>query len=84
VGRYVKQNAPRPLEPDQVLTVEPGIYVAPDDEEAPPEFRGIGIRIEDDVRVTSETPEVLTAGAPKAPVDLERECSRRLALPSFA
>ena len=39
-----------------VLTVEPGIYIAPDDEEAPAEFRGIGIRIEDDVLVTADGP----------------------------
>jgi Xaa-Pro aminopeptidase len=83
VGRYVKQSSPRPLEADYVLTVEPGIYVAADDAEAPALFRGIGIRIEDDVRVTSDAPEVLTAGAPKAPADLERECSRRLPLPTF-
>jgi Xaa-Pro aminopeptidase len=83
VGRYVRQSTPRPLEPSHVLTVEPGIYVPADDEEAPAQFRGIGIRIEDDILVTAGAPEVLTAAAPKAVRDLERECSRRLPLPAF-
>jgi Xaa-Pro aminopeptidase len=83
VGRYLNPDGPRPLEEDYVLTVEPGIYVAADEQEAPPEFRGIGIRIEDDVRVTSGAPDVLTAGAPKSVRDVERECSRRLPLPGF-
>jgi Xaa-Pro aminopeptidase len=82
-GRYVRASAPRPLEPGFVLTVEPGLYVATDDAEAPPEYRGIGIRIEDDVLVTEGGPEVLTAAAPKTVADLERECSRRLPLPVF-
>jgi Xaa-Pro aminopeptidase len=83
VGRYTRQSASRPLEPDFILTVEPGIYVAADDDEAPAQFRGIGIRIEDDILVTGGAPEVLTAAAPKAVRDLERECSRRAPLPSF-
>ena len=48
-----------------VLTAEPGIYIAPDDEEAPEQFRGIGIRIEDDVLVTAAGNEVMTAAVPK-------------------
>jgi Xaa-Pro aminopeptidase len=82
VGRYTRESAPRALEPGFVLTVEPGLYVAVDDAEAPAQFRGIGIRIEDDVLVTAGAPEVLTAGAPKSVRDLERECSRRAPLPS--
>ena len=66
-----------------MLTVEPGLYVAADDDEAPAQFRGIGIRIEDDVLVTPGAPDVLTAAAPKAVRDLERECSRRRPLPAF-
>ena len=54
-----------------VLTVEPGIYIAPDDEDAPESFRGIGIRIEDDVLVTPEGHEVITHATPKKVADLE-------------
>ena len=48
-----------------VLTIEPGLYVAPDDDTVEPRWRGIGIRIEDDVLVTEGGCEVLTAGVPK-------------------
>ena len=64
-GYYTLQRKPRALQPGFVLTVEPGLYVSPDDEQVPEAFRGIGIRIEDDVLVTPEGPEVLTASAPK-------------------
>jgi len=53
-----------------VLTVEPGLYIAPD-ADAPPELRGIGIRIEDDVLVTASGHEVLTAACPKKIEDIE-------------
>src|SRR6266849_6509732 len=59
------------LEPWMVLTVEPGIYIAPDDDKAPEQFRGIGIRIEDDVLVTADGHEVLTAAVPKSVADVE-------------
>ena len=65
VGLYWADGASRRLEPGMVSTVEPGLYVAPDDEEAPERFRGIGIRIEDDVLVTEGEPEILTAAVPK-------------------
>ena len=71
-GAYVVGGASRPLEPGMVLTVEPGLYVAPDDETVAPRWRGIGIRIEDDVLVTHEGREVLTAGIPKSVRELER------------
>ena len=64
------------LQPGQVLTVEPGIYVAPDikpvegQPEVPECWRGIGIRIEDDVLVTDTGNEVLTAGVPKLIEDI--------------
>jgi Xaa-Pro aminopeptidase len=54
-----------------VFTVEPGLYVAKDDESADPRYLGIGVRIEDDVLVTSEGCEVLTAAIPKEPEDVE-------------
>lgn len=78
VGVYQHGETPHNLEPGQVLTVEPGIYIAPDikpvegQPEVDPRWRGIGIRIEDDVLVTSSGHEVLTAGVPKAIDEIER------------
>ena len=72
VGRYLLDDGSgRPLEPGMVLTVEPGLYVAPNDEEAPEAFRGIGIRIEDDVLVTEDGHENLTVAIPKTVADIE-------------
>ncbi len=65
VGDYSKGGKPRPLEPGMVFTVEPGLYVPASDEEAPERFRGIGIRIEDDVVVTEDGHENLSASIPK-------------------
>ena len=66
VGVYVSGGQSRSLEPGMVLTIEPGLYIAADDEEAPERFRGMGIRIEDDVLITSGEPEVLTAMIPRS------------------
>jgi Xaa-Pro aminopeptidase len=71
VGLYRVGGAARKLEPGMVLTVEPGIYIAPDDEDAPPELRGIGIRIEDDVLVTAEGHKVMTTAVPKTVAEIE-------------
>jgi len=71
VGTYSRDGKPRPLEPGMVFTVEPGLYVAPDDERADARFRGIGVRIEDDVLVTAEGLENLTAAIPKQPEEIE-------------
>jgi Xaa-Pro aminopeptidase len=71
VGAYRPGGEPRRLEPGMVFTVEPGLYVAPSLEDVDPRFRGIGVRIEDDVVITAEGCEVLTASIPKAPEDLE-------------
>ena len=72
VGRYkLTSGEERPLEPGMVLTIEPGIYVAPDDELAPKLFRGLGIRIEDDILVTSSGHENLTAATPKTIAQIE-------------
>ncbi|MDP9000565.1 MAG: aminopeptidase P N-terminal domain-containing protein [Myxococcota bacterium] len=65
VGAYFVRGNPRKLELGMVLTVEPGIYIAPTDDTVGPEWRGIGVRIEDDVLVSESGPEVLTAGIPK-------------------
>jgi Xaa-Pro aminopeptidase len=70
VGLYRQGDAPRALTPGMVFTVEPGLYV-PDTGEAPAAFRGIGIRIEDDVLVTDDGAEVLSADAPKDLAEIE-------------
>jgi Xaa-Pro aminopeptidase len=76
VGAYYLDGKSRPLVPGMVLTVEPGIYVAADEVKAPPEMRGVGIRIEDDVLVTEDGCENLTWMIPKEPADLEAACAR--------
>ena len=77
VGDYRVGGEPRLLEAGMVLTVEPGIYVAPDDHTVAECWRGIGIRIEDDVAVTGDGHEVLSAALPKDPVELERLLATR-------
>ncbi len=71
VGDYKQNGDWRPLEPGMVMTVEPGLYIAPDDESVAPQWRGIGIRIEDDVVITERGCEVLTDGVPKQIADIE-------------
>jgi len=74
VGRYHLGGKPRPLEPGVVITVEPGVYVPPNDDKAPAEFRGIGVRIEDDVLLTKTGARVLSSGVPKSVADIELAC----------
>ncbi|AFJ45792.1 Xaa-Pro aminopeptidase [Shimwellia blattae] len=69
VGEYGPDRS-RILEPGMVLTVEPGLYIAPD-ADVPAEFRGIGIRIEDDIVITENGNEVLTSGVVKTADDIE-------------
>ncbi len=71
VGLYRVGDKSRVLEPGMVLTVEPGLYINADDDTVPAHFRGIGIRIEDDVLVTESGHEVLTAAVPKQIADVE-------------
>jgi Xaa-Pro aminopeptidase len=59
------------LRPGMVLTVEPGLYFKADDLKAPERFRGIGVRIEDDVLVTEDGVENLSAGMPRSADDVE-------------
>ncbi len=78
VGVYQHGDAAHLLEAGQVFTVEPGIYISPDIKpvEGQPDvdarWHGIGIRIEDDVLITTNGHEILTAGVPKAVADLEQ------------
>jgi Xaa-Pro aminopeptidase len=69
-GDYKRAGEWRALEPGMVLTVEPGCYIRTGDG-VPAEFAGIGIRIEDDVLVAAEGPDVLTRAAPKSVADIE-------------
>lgn len=71
VGDYKINGESRPLEPGMVMTVEPGIYIAPDAPNVDPKWRGIGIRIEDDVVVTETGFENLTASVPKTVAEIE-------------
>ncbi len=71
VGKYKLEGHARVLEPGMVLTVEPGIYIAADRTDVDPRYAGIGVRIEDDVLVTADAHEVLSAAVPKLPADIE-------------
>ena len=73
-GRYFTDHAAkdsRPFAAGMVLTVEPGIYVPPDAKDAPVKYRGIGVRIEDDVLVTESGNVNLTAKVPKHAEEIE-------------
>lgn len=71
VGDYKVGGAWRVLEPGMVMTVEPGLYIAPGNTEVDERWRGIGIRIEDDVVVTREGARILTDSVPKTIADIE-------------
>ena len=70
VGSYRSGSGSRTLETGMILTVEPGLYVS-ETSDAPEKYRGIGIRIEDDVLVTGSGFDVLTSGAPKERDEIE-------------
>ncbi|MCD6352812.1 MAG: aminopeptidase P N-terminal domain-containing protein [Proteobacteria bacterium] len=78
VGLYQKGEASKQFQPGNMLTVEPGIYIGPDTQPAEGQpgieekWRGIGIRIEDDVLVTTEGHEVLTSALPKSVDEIEQ------------
>lgn len=74
-GAYTLEGAPRVLEPNMVLTIEPGLYVGSTDESVEERWRGIGVRIEDDVLVTAQGGEVLTQEVPKSIADVEAACA---------
>ena len=71
VGSYKVEGDWRTYEEGMVVTVEPGLYIAPDDETVDAKWRGIGIRIEDDVAVTKNGPRVLTAAVVKSVEEIE-------------
>ncbi len=71
VGEYRIDGESRLLEPGMVFTIEPGLYVAPDDTTVDAKWRGIGIRIEDDVLVTKDGHEVLTDKLARSAEEIE-------------
>jgi Xaa-Pro aminopeptidase len=76
VGRYYFDKESRALEPGVVMTVEPGLYIAPDTKNVPAEYLGIGVRIEDDVLCTANGPRVLTNKVPKQAEEIEALMAR--------
>jgi Xaa-Pro aminopeptidase len=77
VGDYKLEGEWRPLAAGMVMTVEPGIYIAADNTEVEARWRGIGIRIEDDVLITESGCEVLTAAVPKEIDEIEQLMAAR-------
>ena len=71
VGDYKVGGEWRVLEPGMVMTVEPGIYISPDNENVAKKWRGIGIRIEDDVLITKDGNAVLSRDVPKTVTEIE-------------
>jgi Xaa-Pro aminopeptidase len=71
VGDYKIDDDWRLLEPGMVTTVEPGIYISPSNKKVPKKWRGIGVRIEDDVLITRNGNKVLSAGIPKTIQEIE-------------
>jgi Xaa-Pro aminopeptidase len=71
---YDKHGADRLLEPGMLMSNEPGIYIERGDMKVAPEWRGICVRIEDDILVTNDAPIVLTEAVPKTIEDVERAC----------
>lgn len=71
VGDYKLDKEWRLLEPGMVLTIEPGLYIPEDCAAVDEQWRGIGIRIEDDVLVTADGHEILTGGVPKTIAEIE-------------
>ncbi|MGH8485222.1 MAG: M24B family metallopeptidase, partial [Pseudomonas sp.] len=71
VGEYKVGGQWRVLEPGMALTVEPGIYIGAENQSVAKKWRGIGVRIEDDVVVTKQGCEILTSGVPKTVAEIE-------------
>ncbi|TGL64042.1 aminopeptidase P N-terminal domain-containing protein [Leptospira sarikeiensis] len=71
VGRYFENGKSKPMQNGLVVTVEPGLYFDPTDETIPAAFRGIGVRIEDDVLVNGDSPVVLTSMIAKEVDEIE-------------
>lgn len=70
VGEYKRDDVSRPLQPNMVMTMEPGIYISPS-EDVDPRWHNIGVRIEDDVLVTASGNDVLSKDVPKEIDEIE-------------
>jgi Xaa-Pro aminopeptidase len=76
IGTRSTKGKKRPLKPGMAFTVEPGLYFDPDDKRIPKRYRGIGVRIEDDIVITKNGHHVLTSGVPKTVGEIEELMSR--------
>ena len=72
VGNYRNKKDPTPLKAGMCFTVEPGLYLSAENHKIPEEFRGIGIRIEDNILITNESYVNLSKNIPSAPEELEQ------------
>lgn len=77
VGRYQIKDEARRLEPGMVMTVEPGLYIAANTKDIPEKYLGIGVRIEDDVLVTTDGNRVLSSKAPKQVEEIEELMAKK-------
>ena len=73
VGEYTIDGHSRELEPGMVMTIEPGIYIRPDEQRVKKCWRGVGIRIEDNVAITSGDPRILTEGLARTVDEIETQ-----------
>jgi len=71
VGEYQIDGHSRELEPGMVMTVEPGIYIHPEENSVAECWRGVGIRIEDNIAITRDEPQILTGDLVRKPDDIE-------------
>jgi len=76
VGLYHMNDEPRKLEAGMIVTIEPGLYIAPNTENVPDKYLGIGVRIEDDVLITADGNRVLTSKVPKQAEEIEALMAR--------
>ena len=76
VGEYQIDGHSRELEPGMVMTVEPGIYIHPEENSVTKCWRGVGIRIEDNIVITRDDPRILTGDLVKMPDDIEALMAR--------
>jgi Xaa-Pro aminopeptidase len=84
VGDYKVGGEWRVLEVGMTLTVEPGIYISPDNQQVAKKWRGIGVRIEDDVVVTKQGCEILTGDVPKSVAEIEALMAAARNQPEYA
>ena len=77
VGEYKKNGLSRPLEAGMALTIEPGLYIPAHTQNVPEKWWNIGIRIEDDILITSKGRDILSALAPKEAIEIEAVMKNR-------